>query len=155
MVTIQDLLYALMYSSGGLPGQYVAYVCRDTGRIFYRGEFDGCDDEDLPDDFDSGCYIAIPHRKELNLGRALVLEFAATHMPGDEARIRQIFNRAGAYARFKDLLERTGMLQCWYDYEAKAEQEALLSWCRRHGIQVEGQGSAPGEDPRPTGPAGT
>ncbi|WP_353817004.1 hypothetical protein [Mesorhizobium sp.] len=62
------------------------------------------DVEELPDDVeDSERYIAIPDKRELDLGKPLVLTFARHHLPDDYDKVREIFSRAGAYARFKDL----------------------------------------------------
>src|SRR6266536_5589275 len=52
-------------------------------------------------------------------------------LPDDFDEVRQIFSSRGAYARFKDLLDRRGALDHWYDFEAKAEERALRTWCDR------------------------
>lgn len=150
MATFDDLLLALQFVSSGEPSENQAYLCKDTGAIHYHSEY-GDNEEELPDDFESDRYIAVPHKKDLNLGKGLALTFAAESLPDEQAKIRQIFSHAGAYARFKDLLERTGMLQRWYDYEAQAEREALLSWCKENNIEVSGQQCGPAEGPHPAG----
>ena len=142
VTTLDDLLLALQFVSSAAPTEHEAYLCKDTGEIHYHSEY-GDNEEDLPDDIDSERYIAIPHKMELNLGKHLVLEFATEFLPDEQIKVRQIFSRPGAYARFKDLLERAGMLQQWYDYEAKAEREALLTWCGENGIEIDGQPGVP------------
>ncbi|WP_353839486.1 hypothetical protein [Mesorhizobium sp.] len=76
----------------------------ETGKIYCHSEW--VDDvEELPDDLeDSERYIAIPDKRELDLGKPLVLSFARHHLLDDYDKVREIFSRAGAYARFKDLL---------------------------------------------------
>ena len=59
-------------------------------------------------------------------------------MPEDQREVQEIFSRRGAYARFKDLLERRGLLQRWYEYESDAEREALKVWCQENGIDTDG-----------------
>ena len=59
-----------------------------------------------------------------------------TFLPDDFDEVRQIFNSRGAYARFKDLLDRRGALDQWYDFEAKAEERALRMWCDLNSIEV-------------------
>jgi hypothetical protein len=49
---------------------------------------------------------------------------------------RTIFQGRGAYARFKDLLGGRGMLDQWYDFEAKAVERALKMWCDLNSIEV-------------------
>src|SRR6516164_9885442 len=45
------------------------------------------------------------------------------------------FGRRGAYGRFKALLHARGMLERWYEFENRAMEEALLTWCEENGIQ--------------------
>jgi hypothetical protein len=67
--------------------------------------------EELPDDIDdSEKYVPIPGKSELDLGKPLVLDFARQFLSDDFDEVRQIFNKRGAYARFKDLLDRRGAL---------------------------------------------
>jgi hypothetical protein len=137
LVKFDDLLLAFDFVSAGAPSENEAYLCRDTGVIYWHSEF-GDNEEELPSDIDSERYIAIPHKHDLDLGKQLVLNFAAEFLPDRESEVRRIFTRPGAYARFKTLLDRCGKLQQWYDYEAKAQREALQEWCRDNGIEVEG-----------------
>ena len=58
----------------------------------------------------------IPHKNDLDLGQALVFEFAASHLPDEYDRVRDIFRRRGAYGRFKDLLDSKGLLETWYRF---------------------------------------
>jgi hypothetical protein len=65
-------------------------------------------------------------------GSSLYREF----LPNDIDEVRRIFSRKGAYARFKDLLDRRGALDHWYDFEAKVEEKALRMWCDLNSIEV-------------------
>ncbi|SIT60038.1 conserved hypothetical protein [Mesorhizobium prunaredense] len=65
-----------------------------------------------------------------------MLTFARHHLPDDCDKVREIFSRAGAYARFKDLLERRGAVDRWYDFEQKATEEALKTWCADNDIKI-------------------
>lgn len=136
-VKFDDLLLAFEFVSFGGPMAHEAYLCRETGKIHWYSEF-GDNEEELPEDIDSDKYIAIPHKNDLNLGKRLVLRFAAEFLPEELDKVREIFSRRGAYARFKDLLERTGKLEQWYDYEARAQKEALREWCEENGIEIDG-----------------
>ncbi|MDJ0669159.1 MAG: hypothetical protein QNJ61_17895 [Desulfobacterales bacterium] len=64
------------------------------------------DSNELPEDIDEEKYIAIPHKNELDLGKALVFEFTTANLPGEIEKVDSIFRRKGAYSRFKDLLEK-------------------------------------------------
>ena len=132
------LLEAFEFVSFGQPGEHEAYFCANTGKIHWHNEY-GDDEEPLPEDIeDSQKYIPIPHRNDLGLGKPLVLKFVEEFLPDALNNVQEIFRRAGAYARFKDLLEHHGMLQRWYDYEANAQREALQQWCVDNEIELNG-----------------
>lgn len=135
-VTLDLVEDGFEFASMGGYGEAEAYLCRATGHIYYHSEM--CDDfEELPDDIDDGDkYVALPHKNDLDLGRALVEQFVATHLNDAHDQVRTIFRRRGAYARFKDLLERRGKLQAWYDYEQEATHKALRAWCADNGIAL-------------------
>lgn len=83
-------------------------------------------------------YIAIPHKNDLELGKRLVLRFADEFLPDVLDEVYDIFRRRGAYGRFKNLLERRGMLSQWYEYEEKSQKEALRRWCEDSEIELHG-----------------
>lgn len=127
-----------LFASCGGVGECTAYVCLATGAIHWHSEF-GDNEEPLPEDIEDGeKYIALPHKNELDLGKPLVLDFARERMPDAEDEIRDMFAHRGAYARFKDFLDRRGMLAQWYGYETRAEEQALRQWCADNGIEVDG-----------------
>jgi Uncharacterised protein family (UPF0158) len=122
-------------SSGDLYANR-AYISRDTGKIHWLSEAIE-PDEDVPDDLEeSDRYIAIPHKTDLDLGRNLALSFIGEELSDDLATVAGFFQRKGAYARFKDLLARRGMLDKWYSYEDHATEQALRYWCEENGIQL-------------------
>jgi len=97
------------------------------------------DSDELPEDIDeSDKYIDIPHKNELDLGKTLVIEFTAKYLPEELDKVHSIFHRKGAYARFKDLLERKGALDEWYKYENEKQQVALKKWCEENDIEIQG-----------------
>jgi hypothetical protein len=134
-VRFSDLQLAFEFVSSGRMGENEAYLDRQSGKIYWHSEF-GENDEELPDDIDNEKYIAIPDRRELDLGKPLVLEFAREFLPDDYDELRHIFNRRGAYRRYKDLLVRRGALERWYDLSNKAEEAALREWCAENGIEL-------------------
>jgi hypothetical protein len=131
-----ELRDAFEFVSSGDLYENSAYISRDTGRIYCLSKVVESD-EDVPDDLeDSDGYIAIPRKTDLDLGRNLALSFIGEELPGDLATVAGFFRRKGAYARFKDLLERRGMLDKWYQYEDDATEQALRRWCEENGIQI-------------------
>jgi hypothetical protein len=115
-VKLDALLEACDFVNFGQPMEHEAYLALETGVIYYHSEY-GDDEEPLRDDVeDADRYIAMPHSNDLDLGKSLVLKFARDFLPDDLEDAHEGFRRRGAYARFKDLLERRGLLQQWYDY---------------------------------------
>ena len=88
-------------------GEHEAFLCKQSGKLYCHSEL--CDDLDiLPDDIgDSEKFLQIPDKRELDLGKPLALDFASQFLPGDFDDVRQFFSRRGAFARFKDLLNRS------------------------------------------------
>ena len=113
-----------------------AFICRDTGRIFYTSDLYDTD-EDCPDDVaENDQYISLPHKNDLDLGTRLVRAFTRERAPQLDNQVREIFSRKGAYSRFKALLESNRILNDWYEYEERQSMIALKEWCRTNGIDL-------------------
>jgi len=95
-VSFSDLQLAFEFVSGGGMGENEAYLDRQSGKIYWHSVF-GDNDEELPDDIDDEKYISIPDKRELDLGKPLVLDFAREFLPADYDEVRHIFSRRGAY----------------------------------------------------------
>jgi hypothetical protein len=135
-VSLKELLGAFEFVSAGGMGEHRAFLCKQSGKIYWHSELSD-DMDELPDDVDdSEKYVQIPNKRELDLGKPLVLDFAGQFLPDDFDEVWQIFSSRGAYARFKDLLDRRGALDQWYDFEGKAEERALRVWCDLNSIEV-------------------
>ncbi len=136
-VSFWDLQLAFEFVSSGGMGENEAYLDRQSGKIYWHSDF-GDNDEELPSDIDDEKYIAIPNKRELDLGKPLVLDFARGFLPDDYDEVRHIFSRRGAYRRYKDLLVRRSALERWYDFSKKADEAALREWCAENGIDLTG-----------------
>ena len=113
-----------------------AYVSRITGKTHWSSVLTEVEDE-LPQDMDDeSVYVPVPHKHDLDLGKALALEFAREHLPESYEQVRAFFGQRGAYGRFKDLLERHNQLQVWYKYEAAAVEGALREWSSENGVEL-------------------
>ena len=84
-ISFSDLQLAFEFVSSDGMGENEAYLDRQSGKIYWRSEF-GEIDEELPDDIDNEKYIAIPDRRELDLGKPLVLDFAREFYPSITTR---------------------------------------------------------------------
>jgi hypothetical protein len=135
-ISFADLELAFTFVSSGGVGENQALLDRQSGKIFWHSETAGDVEEEWPEDDDDEKYIAIPDRRELDLGKPLVFDFVGQFLPGDDDEVRRIFGRRGAYGRFKALLARRGALDRWYDFSAKAEEAALRKWCADNAIDL-------------------
>jgi hypothetical protein len=139
MVTFSEIQDAFFFVSSDEYGMNIAILCKDTGQIFYRSESGTIDEIDDEDELDCDEIIRIPHKNDLGLGRELVFEFAGRHLADEYQRVQQIFQSRGAHGRFKDLLKYRGLLQSWYDFENRREEEVLRRWCVDEEIELTGE----------------
>ncbi len=134
-IPFSELLMAFDFASTGQPGDTSAFLCRETGKFYFHSEY-GDNLEPLPDDVDD--VVTVPHKKELGLGKPLVLKFAEEVMPDALGKVHEIFSSRGAYARFKDLLEYRDLLKQWQEFEDHAHERALRAWCEDNQIEIDG-----------------
>ena len=143
-VSLDDLESALQWVSAAGPFENAAYISKTTGQIFYSSSTQDTADE-LPDDVDDATlFCSVPHKNDLDLGRALAYRYVEARMPQEYRTVQEIFHRRGAYARYKDLLQRSGHLESWYEYERSAIESALLVWAESCGLRVTAQGGRSG-----------
>lgn len=138
-VKLSDLEEAMDFVSSGQEFDNAAWLRRDTGEVIWHSEFiDVADDYGpLPEDIDNDDrYLAIPDKRDFGLGKPLALEFARMHLPECFDQVRDIFSHRGAYARFKDLLDRRDSLEAWYQWEQERTRAALREWCADNGVKV-------------------
>ncbi|MDN3278079.1 hypothetical protein QWJ07_27705 [Frankia sp. RB7] len=141
-VSFEDILQAFEFANtSGDMGEFRAFVCRQTGNFYYQTDFlDSMElNDELPDDIDDEeKYLALPDKRELDLGKPLVLAFAGEYLPDDFDDVRYFFNKRGAYSKFKALLARRGAIDRWHAFEAKATEQALRDWCALNEIEIVG-----------------
>jgi hypothetical protein len=133
--TYKELMDAFEFVNSNPDYMNQAFLDLETGKIHWHSDLHEIDG-DLPEDLDDDRYIEIPDKRDLGLGRDLVLDFADRYLPDEAEQVETIFRRRGAYGRFKALLEKKGALQKWYDFESRAEEMALRLWCQENGIEI-------------------
>jgi hypothetical protein len=136
-IKFSDIEDAFFFVSMGEMYMNSAILCIETGEIFYISDFG--DSDELPEDIDddTGKYIEIPHKNELDLGKPLVLEFTAIHMPDNLEKVNSFFYKKGAYSRFKNLLAEKGLLDKWYAFEEAEQKNALMEWIKENDIIID------------------
>ena len=136
-IKFSDIEDAFFFVSMGEMYMNSAILCIETGQIFYISDFG--DSDELPEDIDDAPdkYIDIPHKNELDLGKSLVLEFSAMHLPDNFEQINSFFHKKGAYSKFKNLLEAKGLLDKWYAFEEAEQKNALMEWIKENDIIID------------------
>lgn len=136
MPTFEDILDAVQYVGSDSPGMITALYDPAADAVYTYSELIG--EGDIPDDLDWDTCTEIPHPNELGLGKRLVFRFVDRHLPDEADRVEYFFRKRGAYGRYKELLAEKGLLDAWYEFEAKAMQEAVKAWCAEGGIEIAG-----------------
>ena len=77
-----------------------------------------------------GKYVAIPDKRELGLGKPLVLDFVREFLPSDFDEVRYIFGKKGAYPKFRALLARKNAVDRWYDFEIESDRTCVARLVR-------------------------
>lgn len=137
-VSLDDLDSAMEWVSSDFMDNQ-AYVCRDSGKIYWiSGETGVLDEEEeIPDDIDdSDKYVLVPDKRDLDLGSHLVFDFTVRYLPQHHDEVRDMFRRKGAYGRFKGLLERQDKVQMWHTFNNERATKALEEWCKNEGLQL-------------------
>jgi hypothetical protein len=135
MIKFSDIQDAFLFVSSAGYGIRTAILCKDTGQMLYRSDMDDLDEID-DDDLDWDMCIEIPHKNDLDVSQSFIFEFVEMQLPDDYRHVKQIFRKRGAYRRFKDFLETKGLLEMWYDFESKREEQALRRRCLENEIEL-------------------
>ena len=105
-----DLELAFHFASAGDMYDSGAYICRKSGKIYYLSP-DLDDEDDVPDNLaDGDLYAQIPGQRDLDLGKPLVLEFAARSLSDNYEKVASMFQRRGAYSNYREFLFECGKL---------------------------------------------
>jgi len=143
MSTVVDFYNAFEFVGHAPHWENSAIYDRMEDCFLYASEIAGIDE--IPEFPDPDRYVGIPHQDEFDLGRHLVLEFVDSRIPNEYGRVRSFFSKAGAYARFKDLLSARDLLKEWHNFEEAAEHAAVERWCADNHISFAPDPTAHGE----------
>ncbi len=138
-VKYSDLRMAFDFASmdGGMDIA-AAYVRKETGKIYWKGDAIDPEEEELPDDLeDSEKYLRVPDSNALGHGKPLALDFTREVLPDDYDEVRDFFRRRGAFRYFKALLDRRNAVERWHRYQEEAMESAIRDWCEENSIALE------------------
>lgn len=133
----QDLEFAMETVSAD-RFEMSAYVCTVTGKVWVVGfEDDLCELDSPPVDLhENDQYIMVPTKVDLDLGRRLAIKFTESFIPEELENVYAYFRRAGAYGKFKVLLNFKGLLDNWYQFETEHVDRGLIDWCEINGLRL-------------------
>ena len=137
-VSLDQLQDAMVWASSDFLDNE-AYICRQTGKIYWIAGDPGMidEEEEIPEDtHNSDKYLPVPDKRDLDLGNQLAFDFATRYLAQHYDDVREMFRRQGAYRRFKDFLERKDMLEKWYVYSDEQAAKALGEWCEKEGLSL-------------------
>ena len=131
-IDMDDFEFAMDFISSDLFDNQ-AYIDTESGAIYCSGE--GVE-EPLPDDIDENDkYLAIPTKRDLELGKPLALKFTALEMPDQIEDVYAMFRKRGAYAKFKHLLNTLELTEKWYVFEKSETQQAITDWLEMQPVK--------------------
>jgi hypothetical protein len=135
-VNLDELAHAALIVDDG-EGSAHALVARDTGLIHLLNDEYMDEEAPLPADVEAeGNYVNVPAAGELGLGDELVLRFAAHHLAGDQATVRDLLHEDDVDG-FNRLLEERDAAATWQHFRDEQTRSVLLRWCEEHGLQAQ------------------
>ena len=134
-IKFSDVLDIFEMVNFGSPYESEGYICKTSGKTYFYSDF-ADNEEELPNDINDEKYLPIPYKNDLDLGCNLAFDFVQQYLPTEYENVRSIFQRKGAYTRFKSLLVKTDKIEVWYTFEAKHTEQALRRWCIEQNIEI-------------------
>ena len=122
---------------------YTYFLDLETGdSVFLADELiTGLDNEGLEDEIEENLerYLRLPTKFEIHEYH-IMEEFIWT-LKGERAdKLDCAIRGRGAFRRFKDLVDRMGISQQWYDFQAEYYRKLAIVWCQEHGLEYEEEG---------------
>ncbi|NTV62169.1 MAG: hypothetical protein HGA65_01360 [Oscillochloris sp.] len=144
-------LKAVVDEIDGLSDDHVAYLNRQTGELVTLSAEEICAvEEDLAiadfpewqqaliakarDVLDSDDYLQLPTRRDIH--EYAIMEHFCSAIVDNHLRT-MLFDQiqgAGAFRRFKQTINRYGIVEDWYQYRANSLEAIAIKWLNAYGI---------------------
>ena len=125
---------AFEFVSSGYGYDHSAWLDKESGTIYYDSDVS---EDELPDDlYENEKYLEIPDKREFDLGKPLAIKFIQYFLPDDLDQVYSIFRSKGAYSRYKNMLEKRGALEKWYEFEQESLRNCITEWCEDNGVKI-------------------
>jgi predicted nucleotidyltransferase len=82
-------------------------------------------------------WLPLPSRYDIN--EYEIMERFCLNQKNQDLRDRLLsaIHGKGAFRRFKDTAERSGVLEQWYEFKNKEIKEIAREWCKENGVECE------------------
>jgi len=78
-INFKEIEEAFFFVSSAPEYGHQVFLDRETGKTYWQSDMNDEFDE-LPEDIEDDRHLEIPHKKELRLGKRLVLDFVYKHL---------------------------------------------------------------------------
>lgn len=117
---------------------YTYFLDLETGEsVFIADELITClDNEGLEDEIDDNPerYLRLPTKYEIH--EYHIMEEFIWSLEGEKAaKLEYTIQGRGAFRRFKDMVNRMGIAQQWYDFQTDYYKRLAKEWCRNHELE--------------------
>jgi len=117
---------------------YTYFLDLETGEsVFLADELvTGLDNEGLEDEIEENLerYLRLPTKFEIHEYH-IMEEFIWTLKVDRADKLEHAIQGRGAFRRFKDMVDRMGISQQWYDFQAEYYRKLAIEWCQEHGLE--------------------
>ena len=117
---------------------YTYFLDLETGEsVFLADELvTGLDNEGLEDEIEENLerYLRLPTKFEIHEYH-IMEEFIWTLKVDSADKLEHAIQGRGAFRRFKDMVDRMGISQQWYDFQAEYYRKLAIEWCQEHGLE--------------------
>lgn len=117
---------------------YTYFLDTKTGEsVFLVDELaTGLDNEGLDYEIDENPerYIRLPTKFEIH--EYHIIEKFIWTLKGEKVeRLEHAIQGRGAFRRFKDMVNRMGISQQWYDFREEYYRKLAIGWCQEHELE--------------------
>ncbi|MFC6289765.1 UPF0158 family protein [Levilactobacillus angrenensis] len=79
-------------------------------------------------------YLRQPSPYEINDYQKMIDFIDGLPVGQETQRLTRAINGHGAFRRFRDVLERFGLTQKWYDFKDAATRQQAIEWCQENQV---------------------
>ena len=119
---------------------YIYFLDLETGEsVFLADELiTGLDNEGLEDEIDENPNRYLRLSTKFEIHEYHIMEEFIWTLNGERAdELECAIRGRGAFRRFKDMVNKMGISQQWYDFQAEYYRNLAIEWCLEHELEYE------------------